>query len=103
MFIPGISKQFYSCFAQESKFQTLYFWAYRFDKRIGRFAEEKFQRDGIDLKTGFRVVKVSDKDITMTSKTTGEFSEPYGMAVWSTGIGTRPVIVDFMKQIGQVR
>jgi hypothetical protein len=29
-------------------------------------------------------------------------SMPYGMAVWSTGIGTRPVIVDFMKQIGQV-
>ncbi|PKU69977.1 external alternative NAD(P)H-ubiquinone oxidoreductase B2, mitochondrial [Dendrobium catenatum] len=72
-----------------------------FDKRISRFAEEKFQRDGIDLKTGFRVVKVSEKEITMASKSTGEFSEPYGMAVWSTGIGTRPVIVDFMKQIGQ--
>ncbi|XP_020591247.1 external alternative NAD(P)H-ubiquinone oxidoreductase B3, mitochondrial-like isoform X2 [Phalaenopsis equestris] len=72
-----------------------------FDKRIGKFAEEKFQRDGIDLKTGFRVINVSDKEITMRSKTTGEFSEPYGMVVWSTGIGTRPLIADFMKQIGQ--
>jgi uncharacterized membrane protein (DUF106 family) len=27
---------------------------------------------------------------------------PYGMAVWSAGIGTRPVIMDFMQQIGQV-
>lgn len=26
----------------------------------------------------------------------------YGMVVWSTGIGTRPVIMDFMKQIGRV-
>jgi len=45
---------------------------------------------------------VSDNAITMTNKSTGEISEPYGIAVWSTGIGTRPVILDFMKQIGQV-
>lgn len=74
----------------------------RFDERIANFAEEKFQRDGIEVKTGFRVVKVSDKDITMKSKSMGEISVPYGMAVWSTGIATRPVILDFMKQIGQV-
>ncbi|KAK8921712.1 hypothetical protein KSP39_PZI020602 [Platanthera zijinensis] len=72
-----------------------------FDERISTFAEEKFQRDGIDLKIGFRVVKVSDEDITMMSKATGEFSVPYGMVVWSAGIGTRLVISDFMKQIGQ--
>ncbi|KAJ0988674.1 hypothetical protein J5N97_007030 [Dioscorea zingiberensis] len=72
-----------------------------FDERIGNFAEKKFQRDGIEVKTGFRVVKVSDKAITMKSKSVGEVSESYGMAVWSTGIATRPVILDFMKQIGQ--
>nr|BAM13873.1 type II NAD(P)H dehydrogenase [Symplocarpus renifolius] len=72
-----------------------------FDKRITAFAEEKFKREGIDVKTGYRVVKVSDKDIIMTGKATGEIAIPYGMAVWSTGIGTRPVILDFMKQIGQ--
>ena len=74
----------------------------RFDKRITQFAEEKFRRDGIEVKTGFRVVKVSDNAISMTNKSAGDISEPYGMAVWSTGIGTRPVILDFMKQIGQV-
>lgn len=74
----------------------------RFDKRITEFAEEKFQRDGIDVKTNFRVVKVSDKAITMTSASSREISVPYGMVVWSTGIGTRPVILDFMKQVGQV-
>ncbi|GER31655.1 external alternative NAD(P)H-ubiquinoneoxidoreductase B2 [Striga asiatica] len=74
-----------------------------FDKRITAFAEEKFQRDGIDVKTGAMVVKVSEKDIsTKELKNGGAMSTmPYGMVVWSTGIGTRPVIMDFMKQIGQ--
>nr|GMD36857.1 external alternative NAD(P)H-ubiquinone oxidoreductase B1, mitochondrial [Ipomoea batatas] len=26
---------------------------------------------------------------------------PHGMVVWSTGVGTRPVVTDFMEQIGQ--
>ncbi|PKU81748.1 NAD(P)H dehydrogenase B3, mitochondrial [Dendrobium catenatum] len=73
----------------------------RFDKRITQFAEEKFQRDGIDVKTNFKVVKVSGDAITMTNSSTGEVNVPYGMAVWSTGIGTRPIILDFMKQIDQ--
>lgn len=38
----------------------------------------------------------------MTNPATGEIAVPYGMAVWSTGIGTRPIIMDFMKQVGQV-
>ncbi|KAK1424541.1 hypothetical protein QVD17_19871 [Tagetes erecta] len=73
-----------------------------FDKRITTFAEEKFHRDGIDLRTGAMVVKVSDKEISTKVIKTGEISTiPYGMAVWSTGIATRPVVMDFMKQIGQ--
>ncbi|XP_051126183.1 external alternative NAD(P)H-ubiquinone oxidoreductase B2, mitochondrial-like [Andrographis paniculata] len=73
-----------------------------FDKRITDFAEEKFQRDGIDVKTGSMVTKVSDKAISTKELKNGkESTMPYGMVVWSTGIGTRPVIMDFMKQIGQ--
>ncbi|KAL8152315.1 hypothetical protein V2J09_010075 [Rumex salicifolius] len=73
-----------------------------FDKRITTFAEEKFRRDGIDLKTGSMVVNVSKKEIATKEIKTGETSSlPYGMVVWSTGIGTRPMIMDFMKQIGQ--
>lgn len=76
---------------------------YRFDKRITAFAEEKFQRDGIDLKTGSMVVKVSNSEISTKEIKNGEISSiPYGMVVWSTGIGTRLVIMDFMNQIGQV-
>ncbi|KAL8254143.1 hypothetical protein R6Q59_032364 [Mikania micrantha] len=73
-----------------------------FDKRITAFAEEKFQRDGIEVKTGSMVVKVTDKAISLKERSSGETRTlPYGMVVWSTGIGTRPVIMDFMKQIGQ--
>lgn len=74
-----------------------------FDKRITAFAEEKFRRDGIDVKTGAMVVNVSDKEISTKEVKNDEAvsTMPYGMAVWSTGIGTRPVILDFMKEIGQ--
>lgn len=73
-----------------------------FDKRITAFAEGKFHREGIDVKTGSMVVKVSEKEITTKEMKTGEISSlPYGMALWSTGIGTRPVVKDFMRQIGQ--
>ncbi|XP_031129371.1 external alternative NAD(P)H-ubiquinone oxidoreductase B2, mitochondrial-like isoform X1 [Ipomoea triloba] len=73
-----------------------------FDKRITAFAEEKFKRDGIDVKTGSMVVKVSDSEISTKDAKRGEVtSTPYGMVVWSTGIGIRPVIMDFMREIGQ--
>lgn len=50
------------------------------------------------------VVKVSDKDISTKVRANGGqvTSIPYGMVVWSTGIGTHPVIKDFMAHIGQV-
>lgn len=49
------------------------------------------------------MVKVSDKEISTKEIKTGKVSTiPYGMAVWSTGIATRPVVADFMKEIGQV-
>ncbi|XP_010538689.1 PREDICTED: external alternative NAD(P)H-ubiquinone oxidoreductase B2, mitochondrial [Tarenaya hassleriana] len=72
-----------------------------FDKRITEFAEEKFKRDGIDVKLGSMVTKVNDKEISAKTKGGEVSSIPYGMIVWSTGIGTRPVIREFMKQIGQ--
>ncbi|XP_050205756.1 external alternative NAD(P)H-ubiquinone oxidoreductase B2, mitochondrial-like [Mercurialis annua] len=73
-----------------------------FDARITEFATEKFNRDGIDVKTGSMVVKVNEKDISTKDGKTGQtVSLPYGMVLWSTGIATRPVIKEFMKQIGQ--
>lgn len=80
-----------------------YFSYCRFDERISNFAETKFQRDGIDVQTGCRVVSVSDKEIKVKVKSKGEVCfVPHGMVVWSTGVGTRPVVRDFMEQVGQV-
>lgn len=60
-----------------------------FDGRISEYAEQKFSRDGIDLKIGSRVLEVTDEHISFKSKKTGELVEmPYGMIVWSTGIFT---------------
>ncbi|MED6113433.1 External alternative NAD(P)H-ubiquinone oxidoreductase B1, mitochondrial [Stylosanthes scabra] len=73
-----------------------------FDQRISTFAEQKFTRDGIEVQTGCRVISVSDKEITMKVKSTGEVcSVPHGLIVWSTGISTIPVIRDLMEQVGQ--
>lgn len=73
-----------------------------FDERISSFAEQKFQRDGIKVLTGHRVMSVQDRTINMKKKVSGEdVSIPHGMVVWSTGVGTRPVVKDFMEQIGQ--
>lgn len=39
----------------------------------------------------------------MKMKSTGNmFSVPHGMVLWSTGVGSRAVVKDFMEQIGQV-
>ncbi|KAL0786954.1 hypothetical protein Bca101_003200 [Brassica carinata] len=47
------------------------------------------------------VTKVNEKDISAKTKGGEVSSIPYGMIVWSTSIGTRPVIKDFMKHINQ--
>ncbi|XP_030513167.1 external alternative NAD(P)H-ubiquinone oxidoreductase B1, mitochondrial-like isoform X2 [Rhodamnia argentea] len=73
-----------------------------FDERISSFAEQKFQRDGIEVSTGCRVLGVSDKSLSVKMKSGGEvYSIPHGLVVWSTGIGTRPVVRDFTEQVGQ--
>uniref|UniRef100_A0A1J3ESL1 NADH:ubiquinone reductase (non-electrogenic) n=1 Tax=Noccaea caerulescens TaxID=107243 RepID=A0A1J3ESL1_NOCCA len=73
-----------------------------FDERISSFAEEKFLRDGIDVQVGMRVMSVSDKDISVKIKSSGEVvSFPHGLILWSTGVGTRPVISDLMEQVDQ--
>ncbi|KAF6163113.1 hypothetical protein GIB67_013812 [Kingdonia uniflora] len=62
----------------------------------------KFQRDGIKVKTGCRVIGVSKKDIAVKVKSEGIVSSiPYGMVVWSGGTETHPVIRNIMEQIGQ--
>ncbi|KAM7270420.1 hypothetical protein ACFE04_029634 [Oxalis oulophora] len=73
-----------------------------YDKKITTFAEDKFERIGIDVKLKTMVVKVSDKEIFTKVRGSEEISSfPYGVVLWSTGNGNRPVVSDFMKQVGQ--
>ncbi|KAE8689500.1 External alternative NAD(P)H-ubiquinone oxidoreductase B1 [Hibiscus syriacus] len=73
-----------------------------FDKRITNFAENKFGRDGIDVKLGSMVTGINENEISTKARGNGKTtSTPYGMVLWSTGIGPRPLIKEFMKQIGQ--
>ncbi|MBA0870706.1 hypothetical protein Goshw_016292 [Gossypium schwendimanii] len=73
-----------------------------FDKRITKFAEHKFGRDNIEVKLGSMVTKVTENEICTKAKGSDKTtSMPYGMVLWSTGIGPRPIVKDFMKQIGQ--
>ncbi|KAK3014009.1 hypothetical protein RJ639_008441, partial [Escallonia herrerae] len=66
------------------------------------FCGRKIPKRWVELKVRSMVVKVTDKEISTNERSTGAtLSIPYGMVVWSTGIGTRPVIMDFMKQVGQ--
>lgn len=65
-----------------------------FDGRISEYAEQKFSRDGIDVKIGSRVLGVTDEKISFKAKSTGELVEiPYGMIVWSTGIFTLAILL----------
>lgn len=73
-----------------------------FDERISEFAKSKFQRDGVDVKTGCNVLEVNEKEVTFNDRATGaDGSVAYGLVVWSTGISTRAIVTDYMKQIGQ--
>lgn len=56
------------------------------------------------MKLGSMVTKITDNEIYTKSKGNGNAtSTPYGMVLWSTGIGPRPLIKEFMKQVGQVK
>lgn len=59
-----------------------------FDRSLSTYAEEKFRRDGIDIKTKHHVERV-EKD-KMIVKEQGEV--PFGMLVWSTGLAPNPLI-----------
>lgn len=73
-----------------------------FDKRISDFAQKKFSRDKLDVRVNARVVAVGDKAIQIRNKATKQMEDlEYGMIVWSTGIGTRPLISSFMQKVGQ--
>jgi len=59
-----------------------------FDASLREYAERKFKRDSIRVRTGANVVAVTPTEVVLSD---GE-RMPYGVAVWNTGIGARPLI-----------
>lgn len=56
----------------------------------------------ICMLAGKRVVEVRETEIVLCDRKTDECEVlEYGTAVWSTGIGTRPVLANFMAKVGQ--
>lgn len=59
-------------------------------------------RSDIEVKVSCRVINVTDRTLTIFDKWKKQKEElDYGVTVWATGIGTRPLVSDLMQKIGQ--
>ena len=75
-----------------------------YDERISKYAEEKFARDGIKILTNRRVTNVGPADASVMCKKTKKVEKlPFGVCVWSTGLGTAPLIKSIMATANQPR
>eukprot|EP00898_Chlorokybus_atmophyticus_P001712 jgi/Chlat1/2541/Chrsp175S02394 len=74
-----------------------------FDASISTYAEKKFARDAIDVRTNQRVTAVYPNHIVVAPKANPAQTVelPFGLCVWSTGIGTIPLVAKFMEKIDQ--
>jgi hypothetical protein len=84
-----------------------------FDERLGKYAEQTFQRDGIKVKTSHHVESlrlgppkssmekedVADDQACWTLKVKEQGEIGVGMVVWSTGLMTNPFVE---KAVGEV-
>lgn len=59
-----------------------------FDRSLAEYAEQKFQRDGINVKLQHHVEKVEEGVLHV--KEDGEV--PFGILVWSTGLAPNPLV-----------
>jgi NADH dehydrogenase FAD-containing subunit len=84
-----------------------------FDEKLGKFAMEKFNREGIAIKTshhveelrpgapGKKTVDTGDhKILTLKVKEEGELG--VGMVVWSTGLMQNPFVADALNEIREL-
>ncbi|KAJ3186716.1 hypothetical protein HDU85_007536 [Gaertneriomyces sp. JEL0708] len=62
-----------------------------FAEAISTFAEKRMKKQDINIVTNARVVKVDQDEVTYKLKNTDQLvTIPFGICVWSTGIGMRP-------------
>ncbi|KAG0255143.1 hypothetical protein DFQ27_006412 [Actinomortierella ambigua] len=71
-----------------------------YDLKISELTEAKFKREKIDVRTDSRVVKVTDKTVIYKDKKTGQEHEvPFGVCLWSTGVGMTPLVKHLVSKL----
>ncbi|KAI9209016.1 pyridine nucleotide-disulfide oxidoreductase-domain-containing protein [Polychytrium aggregatum] len=77
-----------------------------YSKAISEFAEQKFKRQSINVVTNARVTRVNSDTIEYKLKKPQaggpeSIELPYGMCVWSTGIGMKPITKRLTSSISE--
>ncbi|KAF9979074.1 hypothetical protein BGZ73_006311 [Actinomortierella ambigua] len=71
-----------------------------YDLKISELTEAKFKREKIDVRTDSRVVKVTEKSVIYKDKKTGQEHEvPFGVCLWSTGVGMTPLVKHLVAKL----
>eukprot|EP00889_Picochlorum_renovo_P004437 jgi/Picre1/31467/NNA_006819.t1 len=69
----------------------------QFDTKLAQIAMKNLEKIGVDVRTGQRVTKIDDRQITLANNDTME----YGICVWSAGNSVNPLVSDMIRQIPQ--
>ncbi|KAF9435924.1 hypothetical protein BGZ76_005220 [Entomortierella beljakovae] len=71
-----------------------------YDLKISEMTEAKFKRDKINVITESRVVKVNPTSVVFKDKKTGvEVEIPFGICLWSTGVGMTPLVKGLVTKL----
>ncbi|KAF9358764.1 hypothetical protein BGX26_000976 [Mortierella sp. AD094] len=70
-----------------------------YDLKISEMTEAKFKRENINVITGARVSKVNPSSVIYKDRATGkEVEVPFGVCLWSTGVGMTPLVKTIVAQ-----
>lgn len=70
-----------------------------YNKSISEYVEKQFKSREINLKTNSKIVGVEKDSIIIMNKQNQKEELPYGLAIWTTGIGTSPLITNLREKI----
>ncbi|KAI3632808.1 hypothetical protein MIR68_008883 [Amoeboaphelidium protococcarum] len=75
-----------------------------YDEKISEYAREKFERDGIEVLLRSKVTQVEEDQLTYEfsnrdTKKVETIKIPYGLCVWTTGVGMQPLTERIVQKI----
>jgi len=77
-----------------------------YDRKISDFTEKAFKRENIEVKTRHQVTQVTGDHVIIRMKSdppTDPSELPYGMCIWSTGIGINPFTSQLRKKFPETQ